>query len=185
MNGGTLNNQNGDIFFVNNTATDITLNNSTIVNNDTDGVFLRAAAAGWGSEGSNGGQVNLNATNQEINGDMIVDDISVLNLYLNDKSSFFGSINSSGNAGDVYVELSGDSEWILTADSYVTSLTCDASSIDLNGHKLYVNGVEYQEGTASTGSAIEFTVSSSGGHGGDTPPDGGHGSGGTPPAKPD
>ena len=185
MNGGTLNNQNGDIFFVNNTATDITLNNATIVNNDTDGVFLRAAAAGWGSEGSNGGQVNLNATNQEINGDMIVDDISVLNLYLNDKSSFFGSINSSGNAGDVYVELSGDSEWILTADSYVTSLTCDASSIDLNGHKLYVNGVEYQEGTASTGSAIEFTVSSSGGHGGDTPPDGGHGSGGTPPAKPD
>ena len=185
MNGGTLNNQNGDIFFVNNTATDITLNNSTIVNNDTDGVFLRAAAAGWGSEGSNGGQVNLNATNQEINGDMIVDDISVLNLYLNDKSSFFGSINSSGNAGDVYVELSGDSEWILTADSYVTSLTCDASSIDLNGHKLYVNGVEYQEGTASTGSAIEFTVSSSGGHDGDTPPDGGHGSGGTPPAKPD
>ncbi len=174
MNGGTLTNQNGDIFFVNNTATDITLSNATIVNNDTEGVFLRAAAAGWGSEGSNGGQVNLNATNQEINGDMIVDDISVLNLYLKDKSTFSGSVNSSGDAGDVYVELSGGSKWILTSDSYITSLTCDADSIDLNGHKLYVNGVEYQAGTASSGSAITFTVSSSGGH-----------AGGTPPKKPD
>ena len=174
MNGGTLTNQNGDIFFVNNTATDITLSNATIVNNDTEGVFLRAAAAGWGSEGSNGGQVNLNATNQEINGDMIVDDISVLNLYLKDQSTFSGSINSTGDAGDVYVELSGGSKWILTSDSYITSLTCDADSIDLNGHKLYVNGVEYQAGTASSGSAITFTVSSSGGH-----------AGGTPPKKPD
>ena len=174
MNGGTLTNQNGDIFFVNNTATDITLSNATIVNNDTEGVFLRAAAAGWGSEGSNGGQVNLNATNQEINGDMIVDNISVLNLYLKDKSTFSGSVNSSGDAGDVYVELSGGSKWILTSDSYITSLTCDADSIDLNGHKLYVNGVEYQAGTASSGSAITFTVSSSGGH-----------DGGTPPKKPD
>ncbi|MBQ6337423.1 MAG: hypothetical protein IJI50_09345 [Ruminococcus sp.] len=174
MNGGTLTNQNGDIFFVNNTATDITLSNATIVNNDTEGVFLRAAAAGWGSEGSNGGQVNLNATNQEINGDMIVDDISVLNLYLKDKSTFSGSVNSTGDVGDVYVELSGGSKWILTSDSYITSLTCDADSIDLNGHKLYVNGVEYQAGTASSGSAITFTVSSSGGH-----------AGGTPPKKPD
>lgn len=174
MNGGTLTNQNGDIFFVNNTATDITLSNATIVNNDTEGVFLRAAAAGWGSEGSNGGQVNLNATNQEINGDMIVDDISVLNLYLKDKSTFSGSVNSTGDAGDVYVELSGGSKWILTSDSYITSLTCDADSIDLNGHKLYVNSVEYQAGTASSGSAITFTVSSSGGH-----------AGGTPPKKPD
>ena len=186
MNGGTLTNANGDVFFVNNTATDITLSNATIVNNDNNGVFLRAAAAGWGSEGSNGGQVNLNATNQEINGDMIVDDISVLNLYLKENSSFSGSVNSSGEAGKVYVDLSGGSKWTLTADSYITSLTCDTDSINLNGHKLYVNGVEYKEGTASSGTAIEFTVSSGGHEGGGTPPDkpGDH-DGGTPPAKPE
>ncbi len=186
MNGGTLTNANGDVFFVNNTATDITLSNATIVNNDNNGVFLRAAAAGWGSDGSNGGQVNLNATNQEINGDMIVDDISVLNLYLKENSSFSGSVNSSGEAGKVYVDLSGGSKWTLTADSYITSLTCDTDSINLNGHKLYVNGVEYKEGTASSGTAIEFTVSSGGHEGGGTPPDkpGDH-DGGTPPAKPE
>lgn len=188
MDGGTLTNANGDIFFINNTSTNIDLIGATIINNDSEGFFLRAAAAGWGSEGSNGGQVNLNASKQTINGDMLVDDISVLNLYLSDSSTFTGAINSDGQAGNVYVELSGGSKWTLTSDSYITSLTCDADSIDLNGHTLYVNGVAYTAGTASTGSAIEFTVSSGNG-GGDPahgqPGDGGHNDGGTPPAKPD
>lgn len=187
MEGGALTNANGDIFFVNNTATDIYLTNATIVNNDTNGYFLRAAAAGWGSEGSNGGQVSLYAKQQTINGDMIVDDVSNLNLYLSDSSTFTGAINSTGQAGEVYVELSGGAKWVLSGDSYITSLTCDADSIDLNGHKLYVNGKEYTAGTASTGTAIE--VVSTGGNGGDTPPDmpGGNGGGdnGAPPDKPD
>ena len=36
-------------------------------------------------------------------GDMIVDEISSLNLYLKDSSSFSGAINSDGQSGDVYV----------------------------------------------------------------------------------
>ena len=189
MDGGTLTNENGDIFFITNTATEIRLTDAEIINNDSEGVFLRAATAGWGSSGSNGGQVNLYASQQTINGDMIVDDISVLNLYLSDSSVWNGAVNSSGEAGEVYVSLSGGSKWVLTADSYITSLTCDADSIDLNGHTLYVNGVAYTAGTASTGEAIEVTVSSSSGNGGapDMPGDSsGHGPGsnaGTPPDK--
>ncbi len=186
MNGGTLSNKNGDVFFVNNTATDINLSNASITNNG-DGIFLRAAAAGWGSEGSNGGQVTLNAANQIINGDMIVDSVSNLNLYLKSGSAFTGAINSDGQAGEVYVEIEDGSTWTLTGDSYITSLTCGTGAIKLNGHKLYVNGKEYTEGTASTGTAIE--VKSTGGSGApDSPPDGkpgeNGGSGGTPPAKP-
>ena len=186
MNGGTLSNKNGDVFFVNNTATDINLSNASITNNG-DGIFLRAAAAGWGSEGSNGGQVTLNAANQIINGDMIVDSVSNLNLYLKSGSAFTGAINSDGQAGEVYVEIEDGSTWTLTGDSYITSLTCGTGAIKLNGHKLYVNGKEYTEGTASTGTAIE--VKSTGGSGmPDSPPVGkpgeNGGSGGTPPAKP-
>ena len=182
MNGGTLVNKNGDIFFVNNTTTQISLDNASITN-EGDGVFLRAAAAGWGNEGSNGGQVTLNATNQTINGDMLVDSVSTLNLYLKSGSAFNGAINPDGDEGSVYVEIEDGSTWTLTSDSYVSSLTCSADSIKLNGHKLYVNGVEYTEGTASQGEAIEVTVSSSsGGHGGSH--GGGH-DGGTPPDKPD
>ena len=186
MNGGSLTNANGDVFFVNNTVATISLTDATIVNNDADGVFLRAAAAGWGSEGSNGGQVTLEAANQVIDGDMVVDDVSNLNLYLTDGSTFTGSINSDGQAGEVYVELAGGSTWTLTGDCYITSLTCDAGSINLNGHTLYVNGVAYTDGSASTGDPIEVTVSSSGGMGGAPDGQGGpEGSGGSePPAKP-
>ena len=180
MNGGTLTNLNGDIFFVNNTTATIDLTGATIVNEDSEGVFLRAAAAGWGSEGSNGGHVTMNASSQNIEGDMIVDEVSSLNLYLKDSSSFSGAINSDGESGDVYVEIEDGSTWTLTGDSYITSLTCGAGSINLNGHKLYVNGEEYAEGTASEGEAIVVETTSSGSHGGH----GGHGDGSEPPAKP-
>ena len=179
MNGGTLTNLNGDIFFVNNTTATIDLTGAAIVNEDSEGVFLRAAAAGWGSEGSNGGHVTMNASSQNIEGDMIVDEVSSLNLYLKDSSSFSGSINSDGESGDVYVEIEDGSTWTLTGDSYITSLTCSAGSINLNGHKLYVNGEEYAEGTASEGEAIVVETTSTGGHGGH----GGNG-GSTPPEKP-
>ncbi|MBO5521741.1 MAG: hypothetical protein J5973_08720, partial [Eubacterium sp.] len=73
MDGGSLTNKNGDIFFVNNTVATITLSDAEIINEDEEGVFLRAAAAGWGNEGSNGGHVTLQAQDQTISGDLLVD----------------------------------------------------------------------------------------------------------------
>ena len=171
-NGGSIVNSNGDIFFVNNTATDISLTGVDIENKG-DGVFLYAAKAGWGNEGSNGGKVNLTASNQKIDGDMIVDDISVLNLYLKDGSEFTGAVNPDGAAGDVYVELKNGSKWVLSGNSNITSLTCDEDSIDLNGYTLTVNGETYTQGKRSSGTAIEIKSEGGGKTGGmPAPPDG-------------
>ncbi len=164
MTGGSLTNANGDIFFVNNTACTIDLNDVEITNNDSDGLFLRAEAAGWGNSGSNGGKVTLTATKQDINGDISVDDVSALNLYLTDESNFEGAINESGEAGEVYVELNSTSTWTLTADSYITSLTCEEGCINLNGHTLYVNGQAYTDGSSSIGEAIEIVSENSSGN---------------------
>lgn len=196
MTGGSLVNENGDIFFVNNTACDINLGDVSIVNEDADGVFLRAAAAGWGSEGSNGGKVNLYASGQTIDGDMLVDSVSTLNLYLRDDSSFTGAINPDGQTGDVYVELDANSTWTLTEDSCISSLTCVQGTINLNGHKLYINGVEYDGSSACAGEAFEI-VSESTGMGSSAPGEAlegalgnapsapsGQGEGSEPPAKP-
>jgi hypothetical protein len=142
MNGGTLTNANGDIFFVNNTSTTIDLTGATIVNEDADGVFLRAAAAGWGKSGSNGGHVTLTATDQKIDGNMIVDDVSSLALTLTNGSAFTGAINPDGEAGEVNVTIASGATWTLTSDSYVDSLD-NAGTINTNGHALYVNGVAY------------------------------------------
>ena len=161
MTGGSLTNKNGDIFFVNNTATTITLENVEIINRDSNGVFLRAAAAGWGTEGSNGGKVNLYLKKQAQTGDIVVDKVSALNLYLSEGTTYTGAINAA-NEGEVYVEIEKGSTWVLTGDSYITGLTCEADAIDLNGHKLYVGGTEYTAGTSSTGTAITIATESSG-----------------------
>ncbi|MBQ6333834.1 MAG: hypothetical protein IJI46_02025 [Erysipelotrichaceae bacterium] len=176
---GSLLNKNGDIFFVNNTVATITLENVSIINEDSDGYFLRAAAAGWGSEGSNGGHVSLEMNDQDVEGDIIVDEVSSLNMYLKDGSAYSGAINEENEGGEIYVEIQEGSTWTLTGDSYITSLTCSADSIDLNGYKLYVNGVEYEAGTSASGDAIEVTISSSS-HG-----EHGHFEGSEPPAKPE
>ena len=182
-NSGSITNKNGDIFFVNNTATEISLSGVEITNEDAEGYFLRAEAAGWGNEGSNGGKVDLNASAQVINGNITVDEVSVLNLYLKDKSAFTGAINSDGQKGDVYVEIEDGSTWTLTSDSYISGLTVvECSAIDLNGHKRYVDGKEYTAGSSSTGEAFDIsTGNGSGNSQAGNPPDGNGGPGGNPP----
>ncbi|MCR4924245.1 MAG: hypothetical protein K5931_09600 [Lachnospiraceae bacterium] len=167
-NGGSITNNKGDVFFVNNTATDISLSSVNITNKG-DGVFLRAAAAGWGNEGSNGGKVNLTASSQAISGDFVVDDISTLNLYLKEASTFEGAINNDATDGKIYLELDEGSKWILTADSNISSLTCDEDSIDLNGYTLTVDGKTYEEATSSQGEMIEIEISENSGKDGDKP----------------
>ena len=168
MNGGSLTSLNGGMFFVTNTVAEVNLSNVALTYATDD--LLRIEKAGWGNEGSNGGQVNFNASTQELQGIISVDEISKLNLYLKDNSSFEGSIEGEG---EVYVEIEDGSTWKLTGDSCITSLTCGTDAIDLNGYTLTVNGVAYEEGTSSNGEAIEFTVTQGeGGMDGMTPPDG-------------
>ncbi len=186
--GGSIANQNGDVFFVNNTVCQISLRKVSIKNEDTAGNFLRAAAAGWGKEGSNGGQVLLNAADQQLSGNVLVDDVSKLNLHLAEGSAFTGAINPDGASGQVFVEVADGCTWELTADSHVTSLTCKSTGVLLKGHTLTVGDKAYAEGTESTGSEVEFTAQeSAGGPGeGGEPPEkpGGSADGGEPPAKP-
>ena len=147
MLGGSLTNLNGDVFLVTNTRAVIKLTGTDIVNDDPEGVFLRAAAAGWGREGENGGHVELYTASQRIDGDLLADELSALDLYLGDGSELNGAVNPA-NEGAVSVSLTDGAKWTLTGDSYVESLRCEADSIRLNGHSLYVNGVLYTEGTA-------------------------------------
>lgn len=147
MRGGSLTNLNGDVFFVTNTSAVINLTATQIVNDDPEGVFLRAAAAGWGEEGKNGGHVELYTAAQTLDGDLLVDEASSLSVFLWDGSVLTGAVNPE-NAGEAHVELTDGSRWVLTGDSYVESLRCDADSIDLNGYTLTVGGEEYVAGTA-------------------------------------
>ena len=132
----------GDTFFITNTSTIINLTNNKIINNDSTGGFLRAQAGSWGTEGSNGGQVTLNMTNQKAEGDIYIDSISILSMNMT-SSTYVGAINSSNEAKKISIKLDKSSKIKLTGDSYITSLDDEDTSysnIDLNGYKLYVNG---------------------------------------------
>ena len=141
----TITTNNGDSFYVSNTSAIINLTNNKIVNNDSNGYFLRAQKDSWGKEGSNGGIVTLNLTNQKITGNIGVDEISSLTMNMK-SSSFKGMIDAKD--GEVKLTLDKKSTITLTGDSYVTSLdNADSSNsnINLNGYKLYINGVELKK----------------------------------------
>jgi len=140
----TITTNKGDSFYVSNTSAVINLTNNKIINNDSTGYFLRAQADAWGNEGSNGGNVTLNLTNQEVDGNIGVDEISSLTMNMT-SSSFKGIIDAKD--GEVKLTLDKSSTITLTGDSYVTSLTnadSSNSNINLNGYKLYVGGSEYK-----------------------------------------
>lgn len=141
----TITTNQGDSFYVTNTAATINLENNKIINNDSAGNFLRIQKDSWGTTGKNGGTVTLNLTNQEVSGNIVVDSISKLTMNMTSNSSFKGAINSS-NEGEVSLSLDKTSSLTLTGNTYLKTLTnADStnSNINLNGYKLYVNGVEF------------------------------------------
>lgn len=132
----------GDTFYVTNTTAVINLENNTITNNDKSGAFLRIKKDSWGNSGSNGGNVTLKATNQLINGDIVIDSISTLTMNLKN-SNFTGKIYKSNSAKSIDLNIDKDTKIKLTGNSYVTSFTnedASNSNIDFNGYKLYVKG---------------------------------------------
>ncbi len=143
----TITTNKGDSFYVTNTTATINLENNKIINNDSTGYFLRIQKDSWGNSGSNGGSVTLNLTNQEANGNIAVDSISKLTMNIKNNSSFKGSINNS-NEGEVSITIDKTSTITLTANTYIKSLTNEDttnSNINLNGYKLYINGVELEK----------------------------------------
>lgn len=134
---------NGDSFYVTNTIAIINLENNTIIHNDSNSYFLRVQKDSWGQSGSNGGDVTLNLTNQEVNGNIAIDSISTLDMNMNTNSYYEGTINQNNEAKNITLTLDSSSKIKLTGDSYVSSLeNSDStnSNIDFNGYKLYVNG---------------------------------------------
>ncbi len=146
MTGGTLTSNNGDIFYITNTACTIELSNVTIENLDTNSYLFNitgnSATRGWGTAGSNGAQATITCSNQVLEGDIRVDEISTLALLLSNGSSFTGSINIVANdeggtavANNAVVTIEEGCTWTLTQDCVITSLTNNGTVI-FNGYTI-------------------------------------------------
>lgn len=146
MEGGSLTSNNGDMFYITNTACTVALSNATLVNNDEDSYLFNitgnSASHGWGSAGSNGAQAVVTCSNQILEGDIRVDSISTLELVLKDCSSFTGTINVVSNteggvavSNNAVVTVDAGCTWTLTGDCTITSLVCNGV-IDFNGYTI-------------------------------------------------
>ena len=137
------------MFFITNTQAKINLEECTFKYGS--GVFLNAAGTSeWGNSGSNGGVVTLTLTNQDIEGDIVVDAYSGLTINLIG-STITGKINSANTAAKIAISLDQDSSIILTGNSYYTSLVNEKT----DGSNL-INGT--YKWTASTEKEIKTTT---------------------------
>lgn len=114
MANGALSAAQGPLFFVSNARGNIHLKNVTLSN--PSGVLLNAAAARWGRTGENGGQAVLHADQQTLTGDLVADNLSSIRAELANHSKLTGALKYSA------LKLDSTSQWIVTADSEVTTL---------------------------------------------------------------
>lgn len=138
MTGGTLTALEGPLFYSTNTHAVITLKNAEL--KGASGILLKAGANQWGTKGSNGSTVSLEAASQTLSGDVIADEISSADIVLKEKSVLKGTIDGSNTAKEVLLTLLDGSSWSVTGTSYLSGLTLsdnDLNLIDDNGNTVY------------------------------------------------
>lgn len=131
----------GPMFYVTNTHAEMTLQQTEL--SFDSGVLVRVSGNStnqWGTPGQNGGQLVLNATSQTLVGDLVVDEISTLQVNLQSDSMLTGAVNAAYSGKEVNLNPAETAVWKVTEDSYLTVLTnalSDCTNIQSNGHNVY------------------------------------------------
>ena len=137
--GGKIDAKSGALFYVANTDAKIYLQAVEIDSNSSSLVNV-VANEKWGEVGKNGGKADIVANFQNLEGDIYADNLSEVKLELSALSTFEGTINSRNTAKQADIILDGTSKWILTGNSFVSSITpgmADFSNIKDNGYTIY------------------------------------------------
>ena len=162
MEGGSLTSLNGGLFYTTNTESEFSLRNVTLTAADDSEFLLRctgnANQRGWGQTGANGADCTFTAAEQTMDGNVIWDSISNLDLNLTEGSVLTGAIlddeSCAGEGGDGACALTIDaaSKWIVTGDSVLTTLSCDGEIVDTDGRAVTLaasDGTVLSEGTSA------------------------------------
>ena len=169
MDGGKLVSKNGGLFYTTNTDSVFVIRNVEIEASDECEYFLRCTGnqnqRGWGASGSNGANCTFTAIQQDLDGNIIWDSISNLDLYVTEGSILTGAViddeSCAGEGGDgaCRVVIDGSSTWVVTGDSTVTALECAGAIVDEAGLSVTIQGADgtvYAQGE----SACTVTVDS-------------------------
>ena len=171
----------GAFFYLTNTQANILLVGN-ILDFDTSKAKLLMAAgsdvasdlsptsdtASFGTAGKNGATVTLTAIEQKLEGDIVVDSISSVDIFLLDGSSWTGSCDITANAAgadladNIAVNIDATSGWVVTEDSTVSSLNIEKGGklvdadgkavtiVDADGNKLVDGASDVEVAVADT-----------------------------------
>ncbi|MCX7714732.1 MAG: S-layer homology domain-containing protein [Clostridia bacterium] len=159
MTGGSLTAETGPVFYITNTDAVINISGAEIVGKD--GILISASKDSWGTEGSNGGRLTFTADNETLDGDVLCDSISTIDMTLKNNTVLTGAINEANTAKSVSITLDSSSKWNVTGDSYLSAIVSEDTSLSNiidNGHTIY-----YDSTNSSNSWLSGKTVSLSGG----------------------
>lgn len=165
MVGGSLSAGNGGMFYTTNTESTFLISGVDITYAEDSEFFLKctgnANQRGWGTTGSNGADCHFTAVGQAMQGNVIWDTISQLDLYILEGSSLSGAVINdethagSGGSGYAALYIDASSTWVVTGDSTLTSLYCAGTIVDAEGNTVTVTGTD---GTVYVQGDSRYTV---------------------------
>lgn len=126
------------MFFITNTKSTINLENTTLTYGSNILLSIKCANE-WGNSGSNGGNLELNATNQKLSGDIILDSLSSVDINLK-SSTLTSTVNNNKKAKEVNISIDKNSKWNVEGNSYINALKLTNNDLNLikdNGHNVY------------------------------------------------
>lgn len=155
--------QSGSMFYLTNTSANITLQNTKLDFDSSQATLITACgndSNNWGQAGSNGATVKVKAINQTLEGDIVADTISSINLTLTKGSTWTGSAiiqdNDSATTtteSPISITVGKKSSWIVTGDCTVSNLTVKNGGTikDSDGQTVTIvaNGKTVVEGTGN------------------------------------
>lgn len=166
MVGGTLDIKNGGYFHSTNTSSTFVLSDVTLshTGNDSYEYLIRATGSSRWGDGT-GPTCAFTANKQTMEGKVVYDSASTLNLYLVEGTVWTGqtevsSAYTGSKSSSIYLDSS--SKWIVTGDSEIDNLYSAGTIVDASGNIVSVkqNGVTKVTGTSSYSINVTGTYSS-------------------------
>lgn len=135
------------LFNITNIETNINISN-TDISYGSNVLFKITGNDKYGVQKENGGSVIFTATDLKLKGNIIVDEISSIDINLNN-TNYKGQINGENASKDVDIVLDKTTKWELTGNSYIKTLTIQngkisriKSQIKSNGYNIYYNAYQ-------------------------------------------
>lgn len=171
----TSNIESGSMFYLTNTSANIVLKDTTLDFDSNKANLLQIEgndANNWGTAGSNGATVSFSALGETLEGNITVDTISSLDMYLLEGTNYTGAttittnaVNTSVMDSPITMNISSDSTWVVTGDSTVTNLNIEdgGTIVDKDGKtvSIIVNGETIVSGDSSYSITVTGSYGSS------------------------